>query len=107
MLINAEGWIQHPDFIRIDGIADKVYSQANTGEGGLACHSIVGEEPDHEDGVPNRFLSLERGQAVWRPVAPDCRDAGRASRIVKAGDPRAMVAIVPRFTSADAGNLAG
>lgn len=49
----------------------------------------------------------ERGQAVWRPVAPDCRDVGRASRIVKAGDPRAMVAIVPRFSSADAGNAAG
>lgn len=61
MLIDAEGWIQHPDFVRIDGITDKVYSQANTGAGGLACHSIVGEEPDHEDGVPNRFLSLERG----------------------------------------------
>lgn len=61
MLIDGEGWIRHPDFIRIDGIADKVYSQANSGSGGLACHSIVGEEPDHEDGVPNRFLSMERG----------------------------------------------
>ena len=48
----------------------------------------------------------ERGQAVWRPVAPDCRDVGRASRIIKAGDPRAMVAIVPRF-NATAGNQAG
>lgn len=61
MLVNAQGWVEHPDFIRIDGVADKVYSQANSGEGGLACHSIVGEEPDTQDGIPNRFLSLERG----------------------------------------------
>ncbi len=61
MLINATGWIQHPDFVRIDGIADKVYSERNSGEGGIACHSIVGEEPDEQDGVPNRFLSKERG----------------------------------------------
>lgn len=60
MLINREGWLEHPDFIRIDGVADKVYSQPNSGQGGLACHSIVGEEPDSEDGVPNRFLSRER-----------------------------------------------
>lgn len=60
VLIDAQGWIEHPEFIRIDGIADKVYSQPNNGQGGLACHSIVGEEPDADDGVPNRFLSRER-----------------------------------------------
>lgn len=60
MLLSADGWIQHPDFIRIDGIADKVYSRENTGTGGLACHSIVGEEPDFQDGIPNRFLSKEK-----------------------------------------------
>ena len=60
MLLSADGWIQHPDFIRIDGIADKVYSQPNSGQGGIACHSIVGEEPDSQDGVPNRFLSTAR-----------------------------------------------
>src|SRR5690606_36394085 len=60
VLINREGWLEHPDFIRIDGVADKMYSQSNSGEGGLACHSIVGEEADSEDGVPNRFLSRER-----------------------------------------------
>ena len=59
-MINAQGWIEHPDFIRIDGIADKVYWQGNTGAGGLACHSIVGEEPDTQDGIPNRFLSTEK-----------------------------------------------
>ncbi len=61
MLVDEMGWIQHPDFIRINGIADKVYSQENSGEGGVACHSVVGEEPDTQDGVPNRFLSRERG----------------------------------------------
>lgn len=60
MLLTPDGWLTHPDFIRIDGIADKVYSQKNTGEGGLACHSVVGEEPDEQDGVPNRFLSRDK-----------------------------------------------
>jgi hypothetical protein len=60
MLLSPDGWIQHPDFTRIDGIADKVYSQPNSGLGGIACHSIVGEEPDSQDGVPNRFLSTAR-----------------------------------------------
>jgi len=49
----------------------------------------------------------ERGQAIWSPVAPDCRNLGRASRIVKAGDPRAVVAIVPRHANENAGNAAG
>lgn len=48
----------------------------------------------------------ERGQAVWRPVAPNCRNLARASRIVKAGDPRAIVAIVPRYTRGEAGSEA-
>lgn len=58
LLIDADGWIDHPDFIRIDGVPDKIYSGQNTGDEGLACHSVVGEEPDEQDGIPNRFLSL-------------------------------------------------
>lgn len=60
LLLSPDGWIRHPDFIRIDGVADKVYSQPNSGENGLACHSIVGEEPDNQDGIPARFLSREK-----------------------------------------------
>jgi hypothetical protein len=60
MLVDADGWIQHPDFIRIDGMPEKVYSEPNTGEEGLACHSVVGEEPDEQDGIPNRFFSNDR-----------------------------------------------
>lgn len=60
VLLDADGWIDHPDFIRIDGVPDKVYSGRNTGDEGLACHSVVGEEPDEFDGVPNRFLSLQK-----------------------------------------------
>jgi hypothetical protein len=45
--------------IHFPGPADKVYSQPNSGEG-IACHSVVGAEKDYEDGIPNRFLSLER-----------------------------------------------
>ena len=60
LLIDKDGWIIHPDFIRIDGIADKVYSQKNSGDEGLACHSIVGEETLFQDGVPDRFISLAK-----------------------------------------------
>lgn len=52
------GWLDWAE--RIDGIADKVYSQPNRGEG-IAMHSVVGQEKDFEDGVPNRFLSTEKG----------------------------------------------
>lgn len=40
------------------GIANKVYSEPNSGEW-ITCHSVVGEESDFEDGIPNRFLSTE------------------------------------------------
>lgn len=46
--------------VRVDGPPDKVYSERNTGEEGLACHSIVGQEPEFHDGIPDRFLSRER-----------------------------------------------
>ena len=49
----------------------------------------------------------EQGEAVWRPVAKNCRSVREASRIVKQGDPRAMVAVVPRLTGSDAGSMAG
>lgn len=55
----VDGWLVHPDFIRVDGVPAKVYTEPNTGENGLAGHSVVGEEPDFLDGVPNRFLSEE------------------------------------------------
>ena len=60
MIINRAGWLVHPLFIRVDGHPLKLYTQPNSGEGGLACHSVVGEEADFLDGVPNRFLSDER-----------------------------------------------
>ena len=59
-LIDEKGWLRHPLFVRVDGHPAKVYSQPNTGANGLAFHSIVGEEPDFADGIPNRFLSDER-----------------------------------------------
>lgn len=59
-LLDAEGWILHPSFVRIPGIPDKRYSEANSGALGLAGHSVVGEEPDDQDGIPNRFMSTER-----------------------------------------------
>lgn len=42
--------------VRIDGIAEKTYSKPNSGEG-IAMHSIVGQESEFQDGVPDRFLS--------------------------------------------------
>lgn len=59
MSITADGWIDWAT--RKPGIPDKVYSQPNSGKYGIACHSWVGEERDFEDGIPNRFLSTERG----------------------------------------------
>ena len=44
---------------RIDGVADKIYSEPNRGIG-IACHSVVGRESEFQDGVPNRFLSTEK-----------------------------------------------
>lgn len=51
------GWVDWA--VRIDGIPDKVYTAKNTGEW-ITCHSIVGEESEFQDGVPNRFLSTEK-----------------------------------------------
>lgn len=59
-LINADGWLEQRLFVRVDGHPLKVYSQPNTGENGLACHSVVGEEADFLDGVPARFLDDSR-----------------------------------------------
>ncbi|HML99521.1 MAG TPA: hypothetical protein PKD75_13690 [Tepidiformaceae bacterium] len=56
----VNGWLQHPDFLRVDGHPLKLYTAPNTGDGGLACHSVVGEEADFLDGVPNRFLDDSR-----------------------------------------------
>ena len=53
----VEGWLDWAK--RIPGIPDKVYSQPNRGEG-IAMHSVVGQEKDFEDGVPDRFLSTAR-----------------------------------------------
>lgn len=55
MIIN--GWVDWA--IRIDGVPDKVYTQKNTGEW-ITCHSVVGEESEFQDGVPNRFLSTDK-----------------------------------------------
>lgn len=59
-LIDSEGWLTSPLFVRVDGHPAKIYTQPNSGNGGLALHSVVGEEADFLDGVPNRFLSDER-----------------------------------------------
>lgn len=55
MIVN--GWIDW--CTRIDGIGDKVYSAPCRGEW-LTCHSVVGEEADFQDGVPNRFFDTRR-----------------------------------------------
>jgi hypothetical protein len=54
----TNGWLDA--FLRVDGHPLKLYAEENTGENGLACHNIVGEEADFLDGVPDRFLSDER-----------------------------------------------
>lgn len=50
-----DGWIDWAE--RRDGHPAKVYSQPNAGEG-IACHSIVGNLPNHS--VPSRFLADDR-----------------------------------------------
>lgn len=52
------GWLDWT--VRIDGIADKVYTEPNRGLG-IACHSVVGMESEGADGVPDRFLATNRG----------------------------------------------
>lgn len=47
-------WAQH-----IPGVADKIYSEPNKGEG-IVLHSVVGAESESQDGIPNRFLSTEK-----------------------------------------------
>lgn len=59
-LIDAEGWLTSPLFIQIAGHPAKIYTEPNTGENGLGIHSVVGEEADFLDGVPERFLSDQR-----------------------------------------------
>lgn len=58
--LTHDGWLTSPLFARIDGHPAKRYTAPNTGALGIACHSIVGEEPDDQDGIPGRFLSDER-----------------------------------------------
>lgn len=53
----VDGWLDWAT--RVDGIPDKVYSQPNSGKG-IACHSVVGQESDFEDGIPNRFFDTRR-----------------------------------------------
>lgn len=55
MIVN--GWVSWAT--RIEGVADKKYTEPNRGLG-LIGHSIVGREPATADGIPNRFLSTER-----------------------------------------------
>jgi hypothetical protein len=50
----VNGWLDWSE--RRDGVPDKKYSQPNSGEG-IAMHSIVGQESEFQDGVPDRFLS--------------------------------------------------
>lgn len=51
----VNGWVTWAE--RRDGHPEKVYTQRNSGEG-IACHSIVGDLPNHT--IPWRFLSDER-----------------------------------------------
>lgn len=53
----VDGWLDWAR--RVDGIPDKVYSQPNSGIG-IAVHSVVGEESEFEDGIPNRFFDTTR-----------------------------------------------
>ena len=56
-MITRDGYIDWAK--RIDGIPDKIYSQPNSGEW-ITCHSIVGQESEFEDGIPNRFLDTSK-----------------------------------------------
>lgn len=56
MIVN--GWIDWAE--RRDGIPDKVYSAPCQGLW-LTCHSVVGQESEFQDGIPDRFLSTARG----------------------------------------------
>lgn len=51
----AGGWLDWAE--RRDGHPQKVYAQANVGVG-IACHSIVGDLPNHS--IPSRFLADDR-----------------------------------------------
>lgn len=62
------GWVDWA--LRIDGVPDKIYTAPNTGEW-ITCHSIVGEESEFQDGIPNRFLLEEK--------LPDGRYTDRAA----------------------------
>lgn len=53
----TNGWVTWAK--KIPGVPDKVYSEPNSGIG-FACHSVVGQESEFQDGVPNRFLSTEK-----------------------------------------------
>lgn len=56
-MIGSDSWIDWAT--RIDGVSDKVYSQPNSGAW-ITCHSVVGQEGEFEDGIPNRFFDTSR-----------------------------------------------
>ena len=53
--IDDEGWIYGPMVVRIQGIPGKQNSKGCLGDS-FAMHSVVGQESEFQDGVPNRFL---------------------------------------------------
>jgi len=57
-----DGWVSWA--LRIDGVPDKIYTAPNTGEW-ITCHSVVGEESEFYDGVPNRFLDESKDANGW------------------------------------------
>lgn len=54
----VNGWVDWATVI--PGVPEKQYSQPNSGKW-FACHSVVGKESPQADGVPDRFLSTEKG----------------------------------------------
>lgn len=57
--IDDDGWMTAPFVARIPGPPEKQYTQRNS-ETGEALHSVVGQERDYQDGIPNRFLDVRR-----------------------------------------------
>lgn len=59
MAMSPGGYVSGPMVEWVPGPAEKTYTARNTLEM-FACHSVVGEERDFQDGIPNRFLSMEK-----------------------------------------------
>ena len=53
------GYLHGPMVEWVPGPAEKTYTERNSAEG-VALHSIVGEEKEFHDGIPDRFLSMDR-----------------------------------------------